>query len=438
MSGPAHEPRSPRRDHHERPTFSQLQADEPAAPPQGVRARSSSSSSTAGTSSAQRTASQIAIGRRKIEMLSTVSTPRPRSPSAPDEARRTLSNAQTVGARGRRDSRPCVDLDHRARARPPGRGRAEQRQQPSRSASHEARHGRLRLSPSRSMPTSAASREEERLEPGDHERRSGRTTSPIPRNSQDRLMVHTTRRRQGLPPRTAAARARSGVDGRHVVREITQLDDQPERGRARTTGSGSVPRRGSAKFDPAADRPAEEVGRARPERAAGRHRVALVAPVLGPRDRLRPLRLQVRPGRAVVERLLLLAPAALEARSTGRPAVAASGSLGIEAAAGRRSRATARRVVAADALLGASGRGRAPSRRSSRASRPPDRRPGASPSTSSSLSSPQLGRARRPRAGCTRPRRGSRASASSALPASKTSWIISQSPSCVLFQSLKG
>ena len=67
------------------------------------------------------------------------------------------------------------------------------------------------------------------------------------------------------------------------------------------------------------DAGAEEVGRPGSEHAARRHRVAAVAPVLGPRDRLRPLRLQVRAGRPVEERLLQLTPAPLEARSTGTP-----------------------------------------------------------------------------------------------------------------------
>src|SRR4029077_18943637 len=99
-----------------------------------------------------------------------------------------------------------------------------------------------------------------------------------------------------------------------------------------------------------ADRPAEEVGRRRPEHAPGGDGEALVAPVLRPRDRLRPLRLQVRPGRAVEERGLELAPAALEVdpRELG-PGLS-------RIARDRRDRwaelvVRAGRVVAADALL---------------------------------------------------------------------------------------
>ena len=60
------------------------------------------------------------------------------------------------------------------------------------------------------------------------------------------------------------------------------------------------------------DGAAEEVGRAGAEEPAGRHRIASVPPALGPRDRLRPLGLQIRAGRAVEERLLELAPPSLE------------------------------------------------------------------------------------------------------------------------------
>ena len=102
---------------------------------------------------------------------------------------------------------------------------------------------------------------------------------------------------------------------------------------------------------PGADRPAEEVGGRRPERTADRHGVAPVAPALRPRDRLRPLRLQVRAGRAVEEGRLELAPAALEVD----PRELGGSSRGI--ARDRRDRRAqvvvrAVRVVAADALLG--------------------------------------------------------------------------------------
>ena len=73
-----------------------------------------------------------------------------------------------------------------------------------------------------------------------------------------------------------------------------------------------VPQELHERSRPALDRRAEEVGRVGPERAAGRYRVAPVAPAVGPRDRLRPLRLQVRAGRAVEERLLQLSPSPLE------------------------------------------------------------------------------------------------------------------------------
>ena len=170
-----------------------------------------------------------------------------------------------------------------------------------------------------------------------------------------------------------------------------------------------------------------------PNTLSGRDGEALVAPALRPRDRLRPLRLQVRAGRAVEERRLELAPAALEVdpRELGR---ACAGSLGIVATAGRRSSVRAGRVVAADALLGRAAeeqrlveevRVRA-GRRVHDRMRPVDEvelvvAPGR-PLRSLVLAVADL-------AGCS-------ASASPAFAASKSSWIISQSPSCRLFQSL--
>ncbi len=62
----------------------------------------------------------------------------------------------------------------------------------------------------------------------------------------------------------------------------------------------------------ACDRAAEEIGGVGAEHAAGWDRVAAVPPVERPRDRLGPLRFHVRPGRAVEEGGLQLAPAALE------------------------------------------------------------------------------------------------------------------------------
>ena len=84
---------------------------------------------------------------------------------------------------------------------------------------------------------------------------------------------------------------------------------------------------------------------------ARRHRVAPRPPALRPADRLGPLGLEVRPGRAVVERLLELAPAALEADPRER--LARRGRVARDRDH-RRAQVDVRAagVVAADALLG--------------------------------------------------------------------------------------
>ena len=243
--------------------------------------------------------------------------------------------------------------------------------------------------------------------------------------------VHARRCREGLAPRTTARQpkrrdgaprgSREGVEEqqrqcRQQQRELQgTVDELHQRPRA------------------VADRPAEEVGRRGPEHAAGGDGEALVAPALRPRDRLRPLRLQVRPGRAVEERRLELAPAALEVD----PRELGSGLSRI--ARDRRDRRAelvvrTGRVVAADALLC-----RAPEEQPRveevrvRAGRRVDDRVGAVDELELVVAPGRLLRslvlAVADLAGCF-------ASASAALPASKSSWIISQSPSCRLFQSL--
>jgi hypothetical protein len=99
------------------------------------------------------------------------------------------------------------------------------------------------------------------------------------------------------------------------------------------------------------DRPTEEVGRTGTEDAARRHGVAAVAPVVRPAERLRPLRLQVRPGGAVEKGSLELAPPSLERDPGERPKcwrrIARNG-LHDRADV----RVWAARVVASDALFG--------------------------------------------------------------------------------------
>ena len=143
---------------------------------------------------------------------------------------------------------------------------------------------------------------------------------------------------------------RSGAVGRQEVRERAKRSSNASTARTRVNCKrpmDELHQRPRA----VADRAAEEVGRRRPEHAPGRDGEALVAPALRPRDRLRPLRLQVRAGRAVEERRLELAPAALEVdpRELGT-----SLSRIARDRRDRRAKVVVRagRVVAADALLG--------------------------------------------------------------------------------------
>ena len=234
----------------------------------------------------------------------------------------------------------------------------------------------------------------------------------------------------------ARRRARRSGDGGPPGRPGQRADDQAEQHGERGERGQRV-RRGSAaaRSSPRATAPQKKSVAPRPERTAAGHRDAPVAPVLGPADRLGPLLLQVGPGRAVEERRLQLAPAAAELDPGKRPA-------------GRRGIARDRvddgpdRPASAPACRRSrrprtpSCRGRAPRRRSSRASRRPGARPGGCRRRARACGRPSPP-ARRPRAGCSRRTSACGESASAGVAASKSSWIISQSPSCVLFQSLK-
>ena len=254
-------------------------------------------------------------------------------------------------------------------------------------------------------------------------------STPIPRNSPG-LRQYMRADAARIWPHARRRARRSGATGRHGSargREQQQGQRGQEQGELQRTVHELHQRPRAA-----ADGVAEEVGRRRPERAAGRHGVALVAPALRPGDRLRPLRLQVRAGRAVEERRLELAPAALEVDPRERRA-----GLGRVARdrRDRRAQVVVRAVVSSQPTpCSAELPRKSPRRRSSRASRRPGTRRDA---------------CRRRARACRRPSRLLRAlvlavadarrppsSASPAFAASKTSWIISQSPSCRLFQSL--
>ena len=163
------------------------------------------------------------------------------------------------------------------------------------------------------------------------------------------LDVHTRRGGDDLAPRPPAGdpQRRDGRPGRPYGREDHEAEQRAEDDEERERVDEELRERPRA----LRDRGAEEVGRARAESSSRRDGVAPVAPVLGPRDRLRPLRLQVRAGRPVVEGLLQLTPAPFE----GDPGIGRFGGLRVA-----RDRHDARgelavraaRVVAADARLG--------------------------------------------------------------------------------------
>ena len=256
-------------------------------------------------------------------------------------------------------------------------------------------------------------------------------STPIPRAS-----VPVWRRTCAPPlasiwPHARRRARRSGATGRHEVRERATGQERALAERQRDC-NGRCTSCTSA-LDPLPIARQKKSVAAVPNALPTGTRKALIAPALRPRDRLRPLRLQVRAGRAVEEGRLELAPAPLEAdpRELARRR---RGSLGIVSTAGRRSSCGPR------------------CRRSRRPARPDAPRysavakkfacepaagytTGCVPSTSSSLSSPRSP-SPRPRAGCSRPRPASARAPRAAVAASKSSWIISQSPSCRLFQSL--
>ena len=80
-------------------------------------------------------------------------------------------------------------------------------------------------------------------------------------------------------PQARRRARRSGADGRQEVRESAKSEQQRQRGEHQGELQRPVDEL-HQRPRPAADRPAEEVGRRRPEGAAGRDGEALVAPAL--------------------------------------------------------------------------------------------------------------------------------------------------------------
>ena len=261
---------------------------------------------------------------------------------------------------------------------------------------------------------------------------TGISSTPIPRKSRARAK-YMRPAAETIWPHARRRPARSGADGRQVVRLVATTRSSEQRGEDEQR-HGGAPQQLHERPRTPLDDGAEAVSRLRAEDARRRDGVGPVAPVLRRDDRLHPRSLQIGPGRAVEERLLQLAPAALVrdprqsatrgsrvARDRHHPRL----ELDVRSA----------RVVAADALLRGAAEDRARRRRSWRASRRPDRRPAGDRRRARASRRPSQP-ARTPRAGCSRPQPAPASSAAPASAASKTSWTVSQSPSCRLFQSL--
>ena len=122
--------------------------------------------------------------------------------------------------------------------------------------------------------------------------------------------VHPARARDHLAPRPPARQAQRLHRAPGCARE--QDGGDRERGEEGGDGGEGVVDQVPQEHRSALDRAAEEVGRAGSQGTSGRHRVAPVAPLLRPLDRLRPLRLQVRALGAVEEGRLELAPPPFE------------------------------------------------------------------------------------------------------------------------------
>ena len=132
------------------------------------------------------------------------------------------------------------------------------------------------------------------------------------------LHVHPAGGREDLTTRSASRKAkrRHRPPGRTGHDEEHQRDQRTEQ----EEGDRGIAQQLDERRRASGDGAAEEVGRARPEHASGRHRVAAVSPLLGPGDRLGPLALQIGPCRTVEEGRLKLSPATLEGEPRERRA----------------------------------------------------------------------------------------------------------------------
>ena len=247
---------------------------------------------------------------------------------------------------------------------------------------------------------------------------------------------HPPRRGHGLAPRRAGARPAAGAPGVQSVRESAQSSStaSPPITISDRVGWTLIWRSTS---EPTATAPQKKsVAEVLTAPPAGTwkllSRQLSFDQVIG----LGPLGLLVGAGGPVEEGALLLAPAAVEPEPrVGAQVVGRVGGDGLHDRADRATRGRGRRRSRRPPPGCASGRAR--TRRSWPATRRPGRRPGGSRPPARACRRPSR-RARRSSAGCSPTYDGPRGPAPPpASPRRRASWIISQSPSCLLFQSLK-
>ena len=216
----------------------------------------------------------------------------------------------------------------------------------------------------------------------------GMRSTPRPRKRPGRL-TYILAEAAMIWPHDRRRAIRSGATGVQVARtaaKITRPSNVPRTTRSGTRVDEELRERPRA----LRDRRAEEVRRPGAEGSSRRHRVASIAPVLGPRDRQGPLRLQVRACRPVVEGLLQLAPAPFEGDPRIGLLLRPPSHSGSSRRAGR-ARGAGRACRRSRRLPRPSSRARARPSTCWRGSPPPDRRRGARPTTSS-FSSSQVAR----------------------------------------------
>ena len=207
---------------------------------------------------------------------------------------------------GRANRTTRVELDERAGGRRHDEREPEQRQR----RSHHDRHvGEQARQIARDAAEEVDSRKQEPLEDGGDD---GDRDQEEPKTEEEPRLLHVHRggRGEDLAPRAPTTDAPPG----HRRPGCLDHDEgeQPEEAREDDERRGRVSEQRAQRTRAALDGGAEEVGRARPEQAPGRHGVAAIAPVLRPFDRRQPLRLHVGAGRPVEEGLLQLAPPSLE------------------------------------------------------------------------------------------------------------------------------